>query len=201
MQDAGLGCGLTLWAEELSHSQEEPMKLNQALSRPAPLLLSALLPLAALCLPATAQAQSVRNPAPAQSTPAQMAPARMAAADPVPMYADVVEEVAGEDYRAVGTPLLGRLTSEERRLIPFKVPANGNYMLLAACDDDCYDIDLMLFDADGKQIEIDQYDDDYPVVYGDDLKAGQTVYAVLSMFDCMNEDEGCQYRVGFFAEK
>lgn len=173
------------------------MKLNQALTRPAAMLLNSLLPLAALCLPSAAQAQSVKNVPP---TPSQSAPARTAA-DSVPMYADVVEEVAGEDYRAVGTPLLGRLESEERRLIPFKVPANGNYMLLAACDDDCYDIDLMLFDADGKQIEIDEYDDDYPVVYGDDLKAGQTVYAVLSMFDCVNEDEGCQYKLGFFAEK
>ncbi|ADY26439.1 hypothetical protein Deipr_1290 [Deinococcus proteolyticus MRP] len=125
----------------------------------------------------------------------------LAAPDPVPMYADVVEEVVADDYRAVGTPVMGRLLTEEQRLIPLKVPAGGNYLVLAACDDDCYDIDLSLFGADGSLLYRDDYDDDYPVVYGDELKAGQTVYAVISMYDCMNEEDGCQYRLGFFAEK
>ncbi|GHG04964.1 hypothetical protein GCM10017783_16930 [Deinococcus piscis] len=128
-------------------------------------------------------------------------PQALAAADAVPMYDDVVEEVVADDYRAVGTPMMGRLLTEEQRLIPLKVPAKGNYLVLAACDDDCYDIDLSLFGADGTLLYRDDYDDDYPVVYGDELKAGQTIYAMISMYDCMNEDDGCQYRLGLFAEK
>ena len=125
----------------------------------------------------------------------------LAAADPVPMYRDVVEEVVADDYRAVGEALRGRLPAGEQRLIPFKVPASGNYLVLAACDDDCYDIDLTLFGGDGHQLYVDDYDDDYPVVYGDDLKAGQTIYAVIGMYDCVNEEDGCQYQLGLFAEK
>ncbi|MDO4264693.1 MAG: hypothetical protein Q4C67_10900 [Deinococcus sp.] len=128
-------------------------------------------------------------------------PQAFAAADPVPMYADLVEEVVADDYRAVGAPVTGRLLTDGQRLIPLKVPAAGNYLALTACDDDCYDIDLSLFGADGSLLYRDDYDDDYPVVYGDELKAGQTVYALVSMYDCLNEEGGCQYRLGFFAEK
>lgn len=149
---------------------------------------------------AGAQAQPVKN-IPATPAVTSSSSSAKGASDSVPMFADVVEEVAGEDYRAVGTPQLLRLAAGERRLLTFKVPANGNYMLLAACDDECYDIDLSLFDDGGIELETDQYDDDYPVVYGDDLRAGQTIYAVLGMFDCMNEDEGCQVKLGLFAER
>lgn len=128
-------------------------------------------------------------------------PQALAAADPVPMYSEVVEEVVADDYRAVGTPALGRLLTDGQELIVLKVPADGNYLALAACDDDCYDIDLSLFGADGRLLYRDDYEDDYPVVYGDGLKAGQTIYAVVSMYDCINEEEGCQYRLGLFAEK
>lgn len=123
------------------------------------------------------------------------------AADPVPAYKDVVAEVTADDYRAVGTPVQGRLETDGQRLIPLKVPANGNYLVLAACDDECYDIDLSLFGADGTLLYRDDYDDDFPVVYGDKLKAGQTIYAMISMYDCANEKDGCQYRLGLFAEK
>lgn len=127
-------------------------------------------------------------------------PTALAAESDVPMFADLVEEFA-EDYKPVGSPVDGRLVAEDQKLVMLKVPANGNYMLMAACDDECFDIDLTLFDANGDMLYTDVYDDDYPVVYGEDLKAGTTIYALVGMYDCLNEDEGCFYRLGLFAEK
>lgn len=61
--------------------------------------------------------------------------------------------------------------------------AGWDYELLGACDEDCSDIDLWIYDEYGNLIDSDELLDDYPLVEVSPLRTGE--YGVrLKMYTC-----------------
>jgi hypothetical protein len=73
----------------------------------------------------------------------------------------------------------------------------GTTQFVGLCDNDCTDVDLGLYDANGKQIDEDVQDDDYPVVSV--RPTGNAVYTlVVLMSKCSAEP--CRYAVQQFVK-
>ena len=69
------------------------------------------------------------------------------------------------------------------------------YALLGVCDEDCEDIDLYLYDDNGREIDSDALSDDVPVVLV--TPSARTSYRVqVNMYDC--DVEPCYYAVGVY---
>lgn len=52
-----------------------------------------------------------------------------------------------------------------REAIEFGVTKGREYGFLAVCDDDCSDLDVIVYDKNGDEVVRDFDDDDYPAVY------------------------------------
>lgn len=70
--------------------------------------------------------------------------------------------------------------------------AGTSYMIVAACDQDCTDIDMWLYDENGNLIDEDVLDDDYPVLEVSPVRSA-TFQIRLQMFACSIEP--CGYEI------
>jgi hypothetical protein len=91
----------------------------------------------------------------------------------------------------------GSLNQDATQAITLSLEIGREYHILGACDNDCTDVDLALFDASGRQVSIDAAEDDYPVVSVSPPRSG-TYRVVVSMAKCSSEP--CRYGVGVFAK-
>jgi hypothetical protein len=65
---------------------------------------------------------------------------------------------------AVGPTRFGELAPGGVFRFVFQADATLEYYFNAVCDDDCVNLDLVAFEADGKEIDIDDADDNAPVI-------------------------------------
>lgn len=88
-------------------------------------------------------------------------------------YQQVVQnELAGLASRAreqgfrtqVGQTMTGTLNNATQTSVAISLVGGGSYVVFAACDQDCTDIDLRLFGPDGQMIGEDVAMDDRPVI-------------------------------------
>ncbi|WP_196258354.1 hypothetical protein [Pelagibacterium limicola] len=64
-----------------------------------------------------------------------------------------------------------RLTPGSNSRISLNVPANRSLEIMGDCDDDCFDLDLVVYNKAGKILAEDREDDYYPIV---DFKSDDT---------------------------
>lgn len=57
-----------------------------------------------------------------------------------------------------------RLTPGATSRISLNIPANRPIEIMGDCDDDCFDLDLVVYNKDGKTVAEDREDDYYPIV-------------------------------------
>lgn len=106
---------------------------------------------------------------------------------------DAVKQLGREGFSLTHQIVTGSLKQKEYEEIEFELEAGGNYLILGVCDTDCSDLDLELRDAAGGRVDIDEGEDDVPVVaVSVPRTARYTVRAV--MISCA--DEPCRYGVG-----
>lgn len=74
--------------------------------------------------------------------------------------------------------------------------AGATYAIVGVCDEDCFDIDLAIYDGYGNLITEDQSEDDAPVVEFTATSGGQFTLRV-TMYHCSNNP--CYYGVGLYA--
>jgi hypothetical protein len=67
-------------------------------------------------------------------------------------------------HEQVGETHYGELASGKSMTIVFPADATVEYYLHAVADDDAEDIDLIVYEADGTEIDIDDADDNAPVL-------------------------------------
>lgn len=91
----------------------------------------------------------------------------------------------------------GSLDDGESERLTIRIGAGMETQLIAACDTDCSDIDLTLYDSAGKEVDSDLADDDFPIV---STSAGKDAsYTILvQMIDC-NADP-CRYAIQQFVK-
>ena len=76
-------------------------------------------------------------------------------------YSDVLSD---KGYARTHEIKQGSLDDDESEYITLELDAGRSYALLGVCDEDCSDLDLRLYDADGNELDSDIETDDYPVV-------------------------------------
>ena len=105
------------------------------------------------------------------------------------------ETLAGSGFHYGGYSHEGQINkgSSER----LTVRLGGSSQFVGLCDNDCSDIDLVVYDANGKKVAEDVEDDDYPVV--SISPNGNAVYTlVVQMIKCSADP--CRYAVQQFAK-
>lgn len=95
----------------------------------------------------------------------------------------------GQGYtRSVAGPVYGSLADDGTSTHDMTVASGVDYALIGACDNDCTDVDLKLFDASGTVIMQDIAVDDTPVLLFHSNSAGkwrvQVVMATCSRNPC-----------------
>lgn len=91
----------------------------------------------------------------------------------------------------------GSLNDDAQEMVTLNLSIGTEYQILGQCDEDCTDLDLILYDAAGNQIDSDLLDDDYPVVSVVPRRSG-TYRVRVSMATCSVEP--CRYGIGVFGK-
>jgi hypothetical protein len=92
-------------------------------------------------------------------------------------------------------PEIGMLGDDSYELKSLQLEAGTLYALVAVCDEDCLDIDLVLFDENANVISSDLDADDMPIVLATPAWTGRFVLGI-SMRQCLRAP--CYYGVGVF---
>ena len=99
-------------------------------------------------------------------------------------------QLADRGFRATGELIEGSLDDSEDEDVWITLNGRGTYAIAAACDEDCSDIDLHLYDEDGNSIDSDMRVSQDPVV---EVTTSRTEdYRVnVKMYNC--DTEPCYY--------
>ncbi len=95
--------------------------------------------------------------------------------------------------RQAGTYQVGTVASGESQRFSFE--AGGPGSVLAVCDQDCGDLDLLLYDAAGDLVDSDQLDDRVPIV---EVPGAGRYTAEVKMYQCSTAV--CYYGAGLFRQ-
>jgi hypothetical protein len=100
-------------------------------------------------------------------------------------------------YRLTQDVRSGSLDDDEDEYFTLELEADRAYVLVGVCDEDCTDVDLRLFDAEGTEIDSDLEADDYPVV---EVRPGRTTRFRVKVIMATCSTSPCFYGVGVFAK-
>lgn len=91
----------------------------------------------------------------------------------------------------------GSLDDDESDRLTIRIGAGMETQLIGACDTDCEDLDLTLYDASGKEVDSDLQLDDFPIVSASPNR--DAVYTiVVNMADC--DVDPCRYAIQQFVK-
>jgi hypothetical protein len=103
-------------------------------------------------------------------------------------------DIASRVYRSQGySPVLSDVdTLNEGQTMNYTLTLRSgrNYAILGACDEDCADLDLYLYDGNGDLISNDAETDSYPEVRVSVSRGGE-FYLKVTMYGCSSEP--CYY--------
>lgn len=88
-----------------------------------------------------------------------------------------------QDFAVDAPHQIAGLASGRRQTLSVRLEAGVEYAFVAACDTDCNDIDLQIGNRDGQVLEIDDEDDDSPIVLFTPSRSG-TFSLTVSMISC-----------------
>ncbi|MFL5541579.1 MAG: hypothetical protein ACJ8J0_21505 [Longimicrobiaceae bacterium] len=91
----------------------------------------------------------------------------------------------------------GSLNDDASEFVSLDLEIGTQYQIMGQCDTDCSDLDLVLYDARGNEIDSDLEMDDYPVVSVTPSRSG-TFRVKVTMANCSAEP--CRYGIGVFGK-
>lgn len=89
----------------------------------------------------------------------------------------------------------GSLNDDASEMVELELDVGMEYQIMGACDEDCTDLDLTLYDGRGNVVDSDILDDDVPLVSVTVSRSGAFRVRV-SMAACSAEP--CRYGIGIF---
>lgn len=104
---------------------------------------------------------------------------------------------AGRGFSKTRDYEVGSLRSGETSTFPVTLNSGIEYRLLSACDNDCSDIDIVVYDESGNQVASDTGRNDKPVVTVIPRWTGRFRIKV-TMYKCSNSP--CAYGIGVFGK-
>jgi hypothetical protein len=108
----------------------------------------------------------------------------------------VSENLAKKGYRLTTQVYTGELNDERNEEVTVRLRAGVNYAIVGVCDTDCDDLDIVLYNANGREIVSDVEDDDHPVVEIRPDRDG-TFSARAVMANC--KADPCAYGLGLYS--
>jgi len=118
-------------------------------------------------------------------------------------YADFVwqqlqnqyDVVAGQGSYKLRSYIMGALNEDATESWTFPLNASTDYIVTGACDVDCSDIDIVVMDPNGNEVNADRLADDQPIV--EFATKGTGKYTVqIEMYSCSVEP--CYFGFGIF---
>jgi hypothetical protein len=106
------------------------------------------------------------------------------------------ESFASRGYRMSHDIFQGRLDDDATDDLSVQLRAGQEYEIIGACDNDCQDLDLVLYDDNGNTVDSDLATDDFPIVSVTPRRNGRFRIHV-SMANCTAEP--CRFGVGIYA--
>jgi hypothetical protein len=91
----------------------------------------------------------------------------------------------------------GSLNQSRNEMVALNLDIGTQYQIMGACDTDCSDLDFVLYDAAGNQIDDDVEMDDVPIVSVTPRRSG-TYRVKVVMATCTAEP--CRYGVAVFGK-
>jgi hypothetical protein len=108
-------------------------------------------------------------------------------------YSDLL---ADRGYARTHDIVHGSLDDDKSESFTLELDAGRSYALLGVCDEDCSDLDLRLFDADGNEVDSDIETDDYPVV---EVRPARTARFRVKVIMAACSTSPCFYGVAVYA--
>lgn len=109
---------------------------------------------------------------------------------------EMVEERADPGETLVGDIIFDEIPEGESATYTFNINPRKAYFVYGACDDDCYDIDLFGEDRDGELVDLDEEDDDIPLLMVLPGDTGRSLTVTLDMAGC--DTDVCVYAIGLY---
>jgi hypothetical protein len=92
--------------------------------------------------------------------------------------------------------VMGSLGDDDTDAWTFTMEGGTQYKVMAACDNDCGDIDLHILDDDGNEVASDVSTDDVPIVNVTPGKGGGRFTVKVTMYECNSEP--CYWGFGIY---
>ena len=100
-----------------------------------------------------------------------------------------------DGYTLVHEIYIGRLDEDGEESVAFDLGRGKTYMIMGVCDTDCSDLDLVLYDGDGDEIDSDLETDDVPLV-SVTVDRADSYRLEVTMAAC--EEEPCRFGIGVY---
>jgi hypothetical protein len=100
-------------------------------------------------------------------------------------------------YEQTHETQIGSLHDDENDSFTLTLHSGTTYALVGVCDNDCKDIDLVLYDADGDQVDSDIQNDDVPIVHVTPSET-QRYRVKVVMANCQTSP--CWYGIGVYGK-
>jgi hypothetical protein len=104
----------------------------------------------------------------------------------------------GQGFALQGALRAGALANGAQEELRLDLQGGHAYMIMGVCDVDCEDLDLLLSDAAGNEVDSDYLVDDVPMVAAEVSRSGAYTLTV-SMASCSIEP--CGYGIAVFAQR
>jgi hypothetical protein len=112
------------------------------------------------------------------------------------MLHEASNQYAREGYRMTHEIYTGSLNDDAQESVTVMLEGGKQYQLMGACDTDCDDLDLVLYDISDREVDSDVLVDDFPIVSATVSRTAR--YRVeVRMPGCSREP--CRYGIGVFA--
>lgn len=107
------------------------------------------------------------------------------------------EIVSGLDELVLRNYVMGRLADDDTDSWTFSFTTGSDYVVTAACDNDCLDVDLFIRNEAGETVVSDTEADDYPILMFTPSVSGRYTIDV-KMYDC--SASYCYFGFGLFSQ-
>jgi hypothetical protein len=102
--------------------------------------------------------------------------------------------MANENFEAAHENVFGNLAQGQDEEFEMRVSAGESYIFVGVCDENCSDLDIHVYDADGEEIDSDVELDDTPMV-AVEPKRNMTVRVKVTMATCSSD---CHFGMGVY---
>ena len=105
--------------------------------------------------------------------------------------------LSDKGYEQTHETQIGSLADDDNESFNLTLHAGTTYALVGVCDNDCSDLDLVLYDADGDQVDSDVQTDDVPIVQ---VTPHETMRYRVKVMMAVLKTNPCWYGIGVYGK-